>query len=122
MVGFFWGGILSNSDCILNRFSKSFQIGTLVHLFSQEIYGNECCYFLSLVNRVNFPNERRSAIANDPIRGLNGVFGALPEKQAGDQSLHGPVVEIGGGPSLTGKPNNGLPADLKRSGRKLCAH
>jgi hypothetical protein len=46
-----------------------------------------------LVNRVNLPNERRSAIANDPIRGLNGMFGALPETQAGDQSLHCPVVD-----------------------------
>lgn len=37
--------------------------------------------------------EGQSAIANDRIRCLNGVFGPLPEERPGDQSPHYPVAD-----------------------------
>ena len=39
------------------------------------------------------PNERRSAIANDAIRGLNTRFDAISEERPSDRAPHNPVAD-----------------------------
>jgi hypothetical protein len=65
----------------------------VVKPFEKEFIAMDAVIFSRRFTESASSKERRSAIANDPVRSLDAVFGPIPEEQPGDRSPHHRIAD-----------------------------